>query len=160
MSDYCVGHLIEQARFKLYGEIADCYQEDANCSCPGRLAGLLIVPINALAIVAHTLASVIDGILAIWGQLVTGEWCEVIKGLVIVPLFLVIQIPTALITGAVGLTYDIFAAMYAPKEWANSRSTYHRLVEMEYQYGLFDPWTTSVTDSLRLLNLAGQAPQG
>lgn len=120
MSDY-VGRFIEQTRSDLYEQIG---KFSADHACLGRFAGLVIVPINALAIIANALGSVIDTIIDIWNQ----GCASFLLNIVLYPLILVIQIPVVIIGSTIGLVYDIFAAMFAPQDWAEKRSAYHKNV--------------------------------
>lgn len=144
MADLYVGQIIEETRRALYSKIEE-FNHD-RC-CLGRLAGLAIIPINALALVANVLAVVIDTILCIWDSF-KDRGCskESLIHLIFLPIRGVMEIPVTLIEGTLGIIYDLVVPIIMPIKWAHQRAEYHATIcaEAERHPHMVNIWASSI----------------
>lgn len=150
MADFYVAQQIEIMRSTLYAKIE---RFNANTPCFGRLSGVAIIPINALALVANVLAVVIDTILEIWYCFNTS--CRLgFCNLTLMPIIAAIQIPFALMEGVCGLIYDIVVPMFVPVIWAQRRREYHHEIAVNpFNAAILHFWAASLCDTDPLYNL-------
>lgn len=154
MSDFYVGQFIEETRKALYFQVELC---GSNSPCLGRLAGIALIPVNAVALVANVLAAVIDTILQIWYSF-SRDCLDGLITLGVMPIALAIQIPASLLEGIANIVYDIFAPLsIGAEKWAYRRYFYHNSVIDAFNGGVLNGWWANIDGSSQLFHpVAGE----